>query len=390
MDWTKVEDALRQASLQPEGAQGSKLKAIFPGAVLLVGRGGDILYHNAFGTRSLESTALPMTKETVFDIASLTKALVTTTVAMQLVSSGLLSIDRRLSHIFQTFNTLGRERITVRELLNHTSGYPAHSPFYKLVAKADTTDRAGIMTSRGAVELIYNEIFRMKLESQPGKVTRYSDVGFILLGYVLEIISAGLHLDKIVQKNIIQPLSLRSMGFIDLSKIKRRGLAPIRDIIAPTAECPWRGRVMWGEVHDDNAYVMGGIAGHSGIFSTALDIHILASELIRCWHGQGKLVSQDVIRRFWTRDGMDPESTWALGWDTPSNEDSSAGKYLDKRSVGHLGFTGCSIWIDPEKELDVILLTNRVNLPGDNGAIKGFRPLIHDLVMETLGLVTAT
>jgi len=387
--WDKVTDCLEAASVPYETGTDSnsalKKKHTFPGAVLLVGHKGQIVYHKAAGCRSILPSLSPMQTETVFDVSSLTKALITTTLTMQMVDKGQLGIDSRLSRIFQTFGTLGKERMSVRHLLTHSSGYPAVMPFYKLISRADKAERWGIMTSRGAVEMVYSEIFRSKLEHVPGKVCTYSDVGFILLGAILEVCSGGQTLDKLAIKNIFKPLNLKSTGFIDISKVKRRGLAPISDVIAPTLECPWRARLLCGEVHDDNAWAMGGIAGHAGLFSTTTDVHQIAVELINCYQGRGSLVTQDTIKKFWTRDNTVSGSTWALGWDTPSAENSSAGKLFSKSAVGHLGYTGCSIWIDPEKEIDIVLLSNRIHPNDQNLTIREFRPIIHDLVVEALG-----
>lgn len=392
MNWSKVEEAFETAvvpfPMKSDSAQYehvSKKHFAFPGAVLLVGQDREVLYHKAFGCRSLQPAISSMEKDTVFDIASLTKVLVTTTLMMQLVDRGQVDVDSGLSRIFQTFSTLGKERMKVRHLLAHCSGYPATLPFYKQIIKADRGERTGIMASRGALEMVYNEIFRTRLEHAPGTATMYSDLGFMLLGAAVEMLSGGAHLDRVAKRDILLPLGLQSTGYIDLSQIRRRGLEQVSDVIAPTAYCPWRNRILCGEVHDDNAWAMGGIAGHSGVFSTALDLHTFTSEMIRCWHGQGTLVSQQVVRRFWTIDGTVPASSWALGWDTPSKVGSSAGKYFSPHSVGHLGFTGCSIWVDPERNLDVILLSNRIHPRTDNNGIREFRPLIHDLVMEVLG-----
>lgn len=389
MNWERVDEAMTAAAAEYSEEQqpsSARRRHAFPGAVLLVGRGGEVLYHKAFGCRSLVPRVTPMKADTVFDVSSLTKVIVTTTLMMRLVESGLLSLDRRLSRIIQTFGTHGKEQMTLQHLLTHCSGYPATTPFYKQIAKLDSGSRAGVMTSRGAVEFVYSEIARAKLENLPGKVTRYSDVGFILLGNVIEVSSGGKTLDKIAQEQIFAPLRLASTGFVDLSKIRRRGLAPVTDVIAPTIECPWRGRLICGEVHDENAWAMGGVAGHAGIFSTARDVHTFATEMINCFHGRGSLVSKETVRRFWTRDETVPGSTWALGWDTPSPTGSSSGKHFSEGSVGHLGFTGCSLWIDPEHEIDVILLSNRIHPSIENVTIREFRPQIHDLVMEALGL----
>lgn len=388
--WDKVTECLEAACVpfDPEVDSNSALKKkhTFPGAVLLVGHQGRIVYHKAAGCRSIVPSLSPMHLDTVFDVSSLTKALITTTLTMQLVDKGLLSVDSRLSRIFQTFGTLGKERMSVRHLLTHSSGYPAVMPFHKLISRADKGERWGIMTSRGAVEMVYSEIFRSKLEHVPGKVCTYSDIGYILLGAILEICSGGQTLDKLAIKNIFKPLGLKSSGFIDISKVKRRGLTPIAEVIAPTLDCDWRAKLLCGEVHDDNAWAMGGIAGHAGLFSTANDVHLIASSLLDSYHGRGGLVSQDTVKKFWTRDGGVNGSTWALGWDTPSAENSSAGKLFSRTGVGHLGYTGCSIWIDPEKEIDVVLLSNRIHPKDQNLSIREFRPIIHDLVVKALGV----
>lgn len=385
MNWSKVDEAMQQAAapLNPELAQ--KKRFVFPGAVLLVGQGGEIVYENSVGCRSLVPDLTPLTAEMVFDVASLTKVMVTATVLMQFVDQGKVEIDRKLSRIFQTFGTHGKEQMTIRHLLTHASGYPATVPYYKQVARADHQGKAGVMTSRGAVEMIYNEIFRARLDNLPGKVAKYSDIGFILLGHALEVISGGQNLDKLAVEKLLKPLQLKSTGYIDLTKVKRRGLVPQTDIIVPTSDCAWRGRVLCGEVQDENAWAMGGVAAHAGLFATAQDVFCFADELIDCYHGRGKLVSKDVLRQFWTLDSRVPGSTWALGWDTPSSQHSSSGKYFSSKAVGHLGYTGCSLWIDPERELVVILLSNRVHPSVENNLIREFRPMIHDLVMEALG-----
>ncbi len=393
MKWEKVKNFLESAAANynpgdaPEtlaaGLQQKKLP--FPGAVLLVGQGGEIVFHEAVGCRSIIPQISPMSKDTVFDVASLTKVIVTTTLVMKLFESGLLDIESRLSRILQTFATHGKEQMTVRHLLSHTSGYPATVPFYKEISRIDRGERQGIMFSRGAVEFVYNEIFRFKLENVPGKVAKYSDLGFILLQNVLEVLTAGKPLEKQAQDQIFQPLKLASTGFIDLSKVKRRGIEPVHEMIAPTALCPWRDKIIHGEVHDDNAWAMGGIAGHAGLFSTAEDIHRFAHQMIESYKGRGSLFSKETVHKFWTVDGTVKESSWGLGWDTPSKDNSSSGTYFSPRAVGHLGFTGCSLWIDPEREVDVILLSNRIHPSPENNAIKEFRPAIHNLVMEALG-----
>jgi CubicO group peptidase (beta-lactamase class C family) len=276
--------------------------------------------------------------------------------------------------------------MTVRHLLNHTSGYPATAAYYRQIANADRGDRSGMMTSRCAVESIYSEIFRAKLDNLPGKVTRYSDIGFILLGHALEVVS-GMNLDKLFSKFLMKNVRVPSSGFVDIAVMRRRGLETVNEIIAPTAECPWRRKILCGEVHDDNAWAMGGVAAHAGLFTTATDIHTIASELINCYHGRSDTYSPDLVKEFWTRRESDPEGNWALGWETAGAKKSSAGQYFSTSAVGHSSYTGCSLWIDPERELDVVLLSNRIHPSPDTNSIREFRPVIHDLVMESLGYV---
>jgi CubicO group peptidase (beta-lactamase class C family) len=387
ISWSKVDDLMREAVIDPATADNKKHPAAaFPGAVLLVGSGDDIVYHQAFGSRSIVPQPSRMDESIVFDVASLTKAVVTTALCMYLQERGMLEVDRKLSHIFQTFSVHGKERISVRNLLSHSSGYPAYVPFYKRIAKADSGDRIGFMGTRDAAASVYSEIFRLRLDHLPGKVACYSDVGFILLGSVVETLS-GMALDRLAVREIFKPLSMQSTGFIDLSAVKRRVLVPENEAIAPTNNCPWRRRMICGEVQDENAWAMGGVAGHAGLFSTARDLHAFASEMIRCFHGEGKLFSKETVRSYWTKDTETPNSTWTLGWDTPTPGASQSGKYFSPLAVGHLGYTGCSLWIDPERRLSVILLSNRVHPSAENNLIKQFRPLVHDAVMETLGFV---
>ncbi len=392
VNWSKVDAALAAAAVpfSPSGAEEpSKRDLVFPGAVLRVMQGGEVLYHSAVGCRSRVPEPSPMHKNVVFDVGALTRPLVASTLTMQLIQRGQLELDKRLSHIFQTFGVHGKERMTVRHLLNHTSGYAATAPYYRQIANADRSVRAGMMTSRGAVDAIYNEIFRAKLENLPGKVSRESDIGFILLGYALEVVS-GTTFEKLIPKLLLKRFELPSTGFIELSSLRGRRLETVNDIIAPTAECPWRGKLMSGEVYDDNAWAMGGVSAHAGLFTTAEDIQQIASTLIECYHGRGQMLSPELVKEFWSRKESYPPGSWALGWNTAAVEEkkpNSCGQYFSSNSVGHDSATGCSLWIDPERELSVVLLSNAIHPHRDSKAIREFRPVLHDLVMESLGYV---
>jgi len=169
--------------------------------------------------------------------------------------------------------------------------------------------------------------------------------------------------------------------------VRSRRLEPVAEMFAATEICPSRKRLLVGEVHDDNAFAMGGVAGHAGLFAPARDVDRIAAELIASWAGRSQFIPQSVTREFWRRDGTVAGSTWALGWDTPSPQHSSSGRYFSPEAVGHLGFTGTSIWIEPSRAIAITLLTNRVHPRRDNQGIREFRPRIHDLVMEAIGAV---
>jgi CubicO group peptidase (beta-lactamase class C family) len=260
---------------------------------------------------------------------------------------------------------------------------PAWKPFYQQIAQIEKNGKVNFMANSGAREYVYEQIHREKPQSPPGIVTVYSDLNFILLGELVEQVS-GVNLARFCRDKIFRRLGLRATDFIDISLVRSRGLEPVVEMIAPTEICPLRGRLLAGEAHDENAYAMGGVAGHAGLFASVGDVDRIARELLACYHGRSDLIAKKIVTQFWQRDDTVKNSTWALGWDTPSAEHSSAGRFFSPRAVGHLGFTGTSIWIEPQREIAVSLLTNRVHPKRDNEAIREFRPVIHDLIMETI------
>jgi CubicO group peptidase (beta-lactamase class C family) len=354
----------------------------FPGAVILVARHGDVLFHEAFGCRSLVPERTPMAADTVFDVSSLTKPLATTTMVMLLTRQGKLRPEDRVTRLVQNFGAHGKFGVTVRHLLAHCSGLPAWRPFYRDVARA-AAGRPNHLASRGAREFVYEQIHRERLEYPTGTQSVYSDLGFLLLGELIELVAQA-PLDRVCHERLFRPLGLRSTGFVDLGRLRRDRLAPATDVIAPTERCPWRQKILCGEVHDDNAWAVGGVAGHAGLFSTATDIHTLVCWLRACARGEDPTLPAELVRRFWTRDATVPDSTWALGWDTPSPSVSTAGTRISSRAVGHLGFTGTSLWIDLERDAHVVFLTNRVHPDRQNERIREVRPRVHDAVWEAL------
>jgi CubicO group peptidase (beta-lactamase class C family) len=373
MSFQPVEEAFQEAV-----TQGS-----FPGAVVLVAKGEEVVFERAFGLRSLLPEKAPMEVDTIFDLASLTKPLATAAAVMVLIKEKKFTLEDRVTRFFSNFSVFGKGHVTFRHLLAHCSGLPAWKPYYEEIVRDEKAGKVNFMASRAAKSYVFERIHREKPLSEPGSQSLYSDLGFMLLGEVVEEIS-GWTLDRFCQERIFKPLELRSIAFIDLTELRARRLRPAKEIIAPTESCPFRKRIVWGEVHDENAYAMGGVAGHAGLFSSAREIHRFLARLRRCLLGKDSFFPTPLVREFLTRDKTVPESTHALGWDTPSPDHSASGSSFSPDTVGHLGFTGTSIWWDLEKDCSVILLTNRIHPSRTNDKIKSFRPHIHDLIMRTL------
>ena len=373
MGWSEVERAFNDAVEQQ----------VIPGATLVVRRGADVAFEGAFGFRSIEPNRTPAKIETVYDLSSLTKALATTVAVMILARDSKFRLDDRVTRFFPNFGVHGKTTITFRQLLAHCSGLAAWRPFYQRIADIESSGRVNFMASRGAKEFAYEEIHREKPDAKPRTKTIYSDLGFIVLGETIEKI-AGISLNRFCREKILRPLGLRATDYIDISLVRSRRLEPVADMFAPTGFCPSRKRLLVGEVDDENAFAMGGVAGHAGLFAPVREIDRLARELIACYAGRSDFVPQKIIREFWTRDTTVPGSTWALGWDMPSPENSSSGHRFSPAAVGHLGFTGTSIWIEPDSEVAISMLTNRVHPRRDNEKIREFRPKIHDLIMDAL------
>jgi CubicO group peptidase (beta-lactamase class C family) len=347
--------------------------------VVLVGRRDEILWHAAFGSRVLEPERAPMGPDIVFDLSSLTKPLATVSALLVLMREGKLRIDDKITRFVPNFGVYGKHTITVAQLLAHCAGLAAWRPYHRELAR---TEKQRLAT-RAAAEMVFERVHRERLEYEPGTKSVYSDLGFMLLGELVEILG-HMPLDRFCAERIFRPLRLRATGFVDLAGLRMRKIVPVSDAIAPTERCPWRGRVLCGEVHDDNAWAMGGVAGHAGLFSTARDVHRLVAVLAACARGEEDFFPPELVRRMWRRDDAVPGSSWALGWDTPTPGTSSAGTKASPRAVGHLGFTGTSVWIDPDRDAHVVLLTNRVHPTRTNEKIRAVRPRVHDAVWEAL------
>jgi CubicO group peptidase (beta-lactamase class C family) len=343
------------------------------GAVVLVRGPNGVAFHEAYGLRQRIPSALAMTKDTVFDLASLTKPLCTSLLTMIMAQKGKLDLDQSLGTWFDPLGDPAKRRITVRQLLSNRSGLPGWRPYYQEYPQ----DRHPISADEMA-----QRILAEPLEMSPGASEIYSDLGFILLGSILER-AAGLSLDRLFREELAQPLGLRHMGYRRISG-RQGGAAGTEGTTAATEYCDWRKRVLVGEVHDENCHLSGGVAGHAGLFSTAGDVDRVAAELFEASRGRSELFWAASVKTFFARQGSPARGTWALGWDTPSETDSAAGRYYSKNSFGHNGFTGTSLWMDFDRSISVVFLTNRVHPSRENTAIRALRPRVHDAVFQEM------
>ena len=339
-------------------------EGVFPGSVLLAARDSDIFLHQAWGVADL-SSGRSVTLDTVYDLASLTKPLATTLAVMRLIQTGCLTLETPLGPVLPVMADTAKARVTLRQLLSHCSGWPAWQPYFEQLRQHPEEDRRRRLAQMLAAE---------PLVATPGSATLYSDLDYLALGLVVENIS-GVRLDRFVQREIYQPLGIDDLFFNPLDA------PPLPRDYAATERCPWRGGALSGAVHDDNAYVLNGVAGHAGLFGTARAVFTLLQALLSAYRGEADsdLLAPDLVRAFWRRSG---DSGWTLGFDTPSIQASSSGSCFSHNSVGHLGFTGTSFWMDLDRRITIILLTNRVHPVRSNEKIRDFRPRIHDALME--------
>jgi len=350
----------------------------FAGAAALVAQEGKVVFLEHVGYRSLVPERAPMKRDTIFDLASLTKVMATIPAVMKLVDEDKITLDGPLSKLIPSANLGEKKELTLRLLLTHSAGLIDWKPFYEKLRDHPLKKRRRLLR-----EWIIEEPFAY----EPGKGSIYSDLGFMLLEWVIEERTEET-LAEFVQKNFYEPLGLKRTFFGGGEGRVVQGLA--RQEFAATEDCPWRKKVLQGEVHDDNAWTLGGYSGHAGLFSTAEEIYVMVNMLREHFLGKRRdYFKPGTVREFFRRQDIVKGSDWALGWDTRALEGSSAGKQFSRDSVGHTGFTGTSIWMDLEKDVIAILLTNRVHPKRDNDKIKQFRPVFHDAVMEAMGLVNA-
>ncbi len=310
-------------------------------------------------------------RETLFDLASLTKPLCTTLCVLHLIATGKLGWNDSLLSFFDIKKPAEKENIKIRHLLNHSSGFPSYKPYYEKFSSE--------YSKENKIDLI-QKIVQESLEYSPGSCCRYSDLGFILLGALVEKI-AGMSLENVYRDFIIDPLRLSSAPcFLPLAQ-----QTPVeKRLIAATEFCGWRKKQIQGEVHDEHSWLMGGVAGHAGLFGSIEGVLTLCELILDIWKDRAEHPAFPNALLHWALETKHPLESWCLGFDTPSPGRSSSGTHFSPRSVGHLGFSGTSFWIDPEKDIVIVLLTNRIYPTRTNTKIKQFRPFFHDYLMEKL------
>jgi CubicO group peptidase (beta-lactamase class C family) len=353
------------------------LEGVFPCAAagIICGLGKDkkesITY---YGNATLYPEKRKLKKNYFFDLASLTKPLATTLAILCLIKEKKIDIEERLPSLCEKKIRGEKSKITVRHLLSHSSGFPAHREYFNILKEVSIKEKK---------DFVENLILQEKLEYKPGNASLYSDLGFILLGRIVEK-KAECSLAGYVEEKVLKPFNLENKIFYNPISDEKKSIS--QTSFVATENCPWRKKILCGEVHDDNCYTMGGVAGHSGLFGNIEGVTAYAGLILDLWKGAAahpNIQKEDLVA-FLARQEKIPGSTWALGFDTPAAKDSSSGVHMSKKSIGHLGFTGTSFWIDPEKDVVIVLLSNRVHPSRENTKIKKFRPYFYDRVMEIL------
>ena len=325
----------------------------------------DFVAAAAFGNRRLIPSIQAMTLDTVFDIASLSKVMATAALAGVLVDRGWLRWDLPVQAVLPEYSY---PDIRVSHLLSHTAGLVWWHPFWESLKESFHPEPLYRVSVEERQKRMQDLVFKVPPECAPGEKAVYSDLSFLVLGFLLERI-VGMPLNEAVAKWVWEPLGMSGAFY---RKVVESPEKAVMENCAATEQCPWRGGVLQGQVHDDNCWAMGGYGGHAGAFATLRDVLCFAKGTL------SGFFSPTTLRALWTRVPNPPGCERTLGWDTPSGERPAVGSLFSSKTVGHLGFTGTSLWIDPEAELAVCLLSNRVHPSRENIKIRTFRPDFHE------------
>ena len=339
--------------------------SIFPGAQLFVSKGENVLINKNFGNHTYDKNSKIVSDKSIYDVASLTKVLSTTPVVMKLIQKKMLSLDYPLSDFYDEFKSGNKKNITIRHLLTHTSGLPAYIEYYK---RNDIESKDDII----------NDIIKLDLSYEPDSKMVYSDLGMILLADIVSKVTSS-SLNKLSYNYYYKPLGMNNTFFNPKKTIKY-------NVVPTEYDSYFRNRLLQGEVHDETAFLLGGVSGHAGLFSNSNDIAKLAKLFLNKGVFNGRrYLKKNIVKSFTTQGNYPVKSDRILGWDTPStNGKSSAGDFFSNQSYGHLGFTGTSLWIDPDNEIIIVLLTNRVHPTRDKKGIYKVRRDLHNSIMNNI------
>ncbi|MFZ1289181.1 MAG: serine hydrolase domain-containing protein [Melioribacteraceae bacterium] len=334
--------------------------SVFPGAALLFGVDQEVFYSKAFGNFTYDKNSPSVQTNSIFDLASVSKVVGTTSAAMILVQDGKFKLDDKVIKYLPQFNNKGKDQISIRNLFLHNSGLPAFKKYYDIYSTSDEVKK---------------DIMNLDLDNPPGEKYVYSDLGMIVLQQIIEKIS-GKSLDVFLNENLFSKLEMNQTMYNPSNEIKNKCVPTELDNF-------WRMRLLRGEVHDERAFMLNGVAGHAGLFSSIEDL----SKFVMMYLNHGIYNSEEILDsrliKDWTTKQSE-QSDRGLGWDTKSPEKSSSGNYFSLNSFGHTGYTGTSIWVDKETKLFVILLSNRVHPTRANTKISDFRPIIHDAIYTSI------
>ncbi|WP_051305881.1 serine hydrolase domain-containing protein [Desulfogranum mediterraneum] len=356
------------------------VQGVFPGCAVGISRKSGGSWQRFFftaGTTRCEAGSPRISSRTLFDLASLSKPFSTVVSILQLIARERLDWQTPLQRCLPVAKGRGWEDIQIHHLLSHSSGLPAYHPFYRDYQPVYEREQGRSLLAR---------ILEQGLLAAPGTRNIYSDLGYILLGEIVAERSA-MRLDRFFEELVSRPLGLeQGLCFRPLGLGGSSAAEGLQDsAIAATEACPWRGRILQGEVHDEHCWLLGGVAGHAGLFGDLEAVTALCEQMFEQWQGRLSLeaLGGPLFRKLFTR----PRAllSWYHGFDTPTPGQSSSGRWFSPSSAGHLGFSGTSFWMDPEKEVIVVLLSNRIHPCRENIGIRSFRPLLHDRIMECLG-----
>ena len=317
--------------------------------------GEELCYRGAHGAAVVSPERHEVQPDTVYDLASLTKVMATTPALMLLLADGKLALDQPVMDVLPAF-----------------AGPWRSAPPHVRAGARRSGDR--LLATASGRDSIVSRILRSAPVHEPGEASVYGDLGFIVLGQVVTELAEE-PLDSFCRRRIYEPLEMTDTSFNPIP------FRAARARFAATEDCRWRDKIVWGEVHDPNAWAMGGVAGHAGLFGTAEDVLRFGREMLAADRGESRVFPQEVAREFFRRQELTPGSDWALGWDTPTPDRSTSGRYVSPRSIGHTGFTGTSMWIDLQRSWVVVMLSNRVHLVAKRSRFE-LRPQVHDLIWE--------